>query len=156
VEQLQGAALPASVLETQVMPARIPGYDSSRLDALTSSGAVIWVGRESLGQHDGRIALYTAEHASLLLDSRSPAEHGPQEETHNAIREHLAARGASFFPQILQATGGFPAETLAALWDLVWAGEVTNDTLQPLRAFMHPRRTSARPIREARRPAMID
>ena len=42
------------------------------------------------------------------------------------------------FRQIQAATGGFFRETLAALWDLVWAGEVTNDTLRPVRAVVRP------------------
>jgi ATP-dependent Lhr-like helicase len=140
VEQLQGAAIPASVLESQVLPTRLRDYDSRELDALTASGAVIWTGRESLGQHDGRIALYTSEHAALLLNDRATSSGEKADTTvHHAIRDHLASRGASFFAQILQATQGFPTDTLEALWDLVWSGEVTNDTLQPLRAFMHPR-----------------
>ncbi len=140
VEQLQGAAIPASVLESQVLAARLPNYDPREIDALTASGAVIWTGRESLGQHDGRIALYTSEHAALLMSDRSASAETPDGVVHQAIRDHLTSRGASFFAQILQATQGFPSETLDALWDLVWSGEVTNDTLQPLRAFMHPRR----------------
>ncbi|HEX5324761.1 MAG TPA: DEAD/DEAH box helicase, partial [Capsulimonadaceae bacterium] len=135
IEQLQGASLPASVLETEVLPSRLPEYRPSDLDALTASGIVLWVGREPLGQHDGRISLYLAEHAPLLLPSREGAEL-PAGELHLKIREHLAARGASFFPQIVQACGGFPPDVLEALWDLVWSGEITNDMLQPLRAFL--------------------
>ena len=62
----------------------------------------------------------------------------PVDDLQGAIREVLAVRGASFFPQILTAVGGFPAAVLESLWDLVWAGEVTNDTLQPLRALVRP------------------
>src|SRR5262249_18312034 len=66
--------------------------------------------------------------------------------------EHLAARGASFFPQLLQACGGgFYREVLDALWDLVWAGEVTNDTLHPLRAYLNPRLGSRRRTEDGRR-----
>jgi ATP-dependent Lhr-like helicase len=68
------------------------------------------------------------------------------------IRQHLQRRGASFFPQILQAVGGFPAEVLSALWDLVWRGEVTNDTLGPLRALLAP--SSSRTADAARRRAL--
>ena len=46
--------------------------------------------------------------------------------------EFLRTQGASFFPALQQAAGaGFFGETLDALWELVWAGLVTNDTLQP-------------------------
>jgi ATP-dependent Lhr-like helicase len=148
VEQLQGAEFPASVLETQILPDRLGKYEPHELDALTASGSVLWVGREPLGQRDGRVSLYLAEHAALLLP---PHEGGPSEPIHQRLREHLAARGASFFPQLQQAAGGgFYQEVLDALWDLVWAGEVTNDTLQPLRAFLDPRRGSSRAAQRGR------
>jgi ATP-dependent Lhr-like helicase len=143
IEQLQGAAIPASELETRVLPARIEGYDSHDLDLLTASGAVIWTGVEPIGEHDGRVALFLTEHAGLLLNRRSPAP--PDGPLHRRIRDHLAQRGASFFAQLLQACGGgLQQEVIDALWDLVWSGEVTNDTLQPLRAFAAPKRTTKR------------
>jgi ATP-dependent Lhr-like helicase len=163
IAQIQGVAIPASVLETQVLPARVEGYHPRDLDLLMSSGAVIWTGCEPLGLHDGRVALYLTEDAEFLMSpptssqsprdavagrtaeghlasglisEDSPAQQRPSTSLHDRIRRHLATRGASFFPQIQQATGGFPPEVLEALWDLVWAGEVTNDTLQPLRAVV--------------------
>src|SRR5512137_1020715 len=137
VENLEGAAIPASVLETQVLPARVADYRPEVLDELTSAGAVLWVGREPLGPSDGRVSLYRADHATLLLPCA--AQTRPEGELHAKIREHLASRGACFFPQIQAAAGGFFRETLEALWDLVWAGEVTNDTLRPLRALVRTR-----------------
>ncbi|MFN3649236.1 MAG: DEAD/DEAH box helicase [Armatimonadota bacterium] len=138
IEQLQGTSIPASDLETRVLPARLERYDSHELDMLTASGTVLWVGAGSLGERDGRLGLYLTEHAPLLLPARTDA---PDHELHHLIREHLRTRGASFFAQLLQACGGkFQPEVTAALWDLVWAGEVTNDTLQPLRAYGSPRR----------------
>jgi len=137
VEQLQGAAIVASELESRVLPARVAEYDPRELDALLSSGAVVWYGQGSLGPGDGRVALALAEHAPLL---RSEPESRPTGEVHDRIREQLRTRGASFFPQILGATGGgFAPDTLDALWDLVWSGEATNDTLAPLRGFLAPR-----------------
>jgi ATP-dependent Lhr-like helicase len=137
VECLEGVAIPASVLESYVLPARVAEYRPEMLDEVTSSGAVIWVGREPLGPSDGRVTLYRTNHAALLLPPKGDA--GPDSPLHQKIREHLASRGASFFPQIQAATGGFFRETLEALWDLVWAGEVTNDTMRPLRALVRPR-----------------
>ena len=119
-----------------MLPARVPDYRPEMLDEVTSSGAVVWVGREPLGPHDGRVSLYRADRAGLLLPPRGGAI--PEGPVHAKIREHLISRGASFFPQIQAATGGFFRETLAALWDLVWAGEVTNDTLRPVRAVVRP------------------
>jgi ATP-dependent Lhr-like helicase len=138
IENLEGAAVPVSALEAHVLPARVGDYRAELLDELTSSGAVLWVGREPLGPSDGRVSLYRADHVALLLPQTAPAA-APDSPLHQTIREHLTARGASFFPQIQAATGGFFRETLEALWDLVWAGEVTNDTLRPLRALIRPR-----------------
>jgi len=137
VENLEGAAIPASVLEAQVLPARVGDYRPEMLDELTSSGAVLWVGREPLGPSDGRVSLYRAEQVAFLIPPSGPGR--PDDELHRKIREQLTSRGACFFPQIQAAMGGFFRQTLEALWDLVWAGEVTNDTLRPLRALVRTR-----------------
>ena len=136
IELLQSAAVPASVLESEILPARIGEYRPELLDDLLASGSVLWVGREPLGTSDGRVSLYRADQVELLV---APTPNGPVGPLHDKIRDHLAQRGASFFPQILAATGGFFRDALDALWDLVWAGEVTNDTLRPLRAFLRQR-----------------
>jgi ATP-dependent Lhr-like helicase len=71
-----------------------------------------------------------------LLLAPSDAER-PEGPLHDAIRRHLADRGASFFADLYVAAEGGPQEpVLDALWDLVWAGEVTNDTMAPLRALL--------------------
>jgi ATP-dependent helicase Lhr and Lhr-like helicase len=147
VEQLQGAAIPASILETDVLPSRVAGYRGSDLDALCASGDVVWTGAGGIGGDDGRVALFFRS-ALPLLASPAP-DQPPSGPIHEAIRQRLATRGASFWPDLVEAAGTAEQETvLAALWDLVWAGEVTNDTLAPLRAVLgrRPRaRASGRP-----------
>jgi ATP-dependent Lhr-like helicase len=137
VELLQGVALPASVLEREILPARVKEYQRGDLDALIAAGEVLWVGVERFGRRDGRIALYTAQNFARLLPSaelRPPVE---LSELAQKLLEFLRTQGASFFPALQQAAGaGFFGETLDALWELVWAGLVTNDTLQPLRALV--------------------
>jgi len=134
VGRLQGAAVPASILEPDVLGSRLD-YSPDLLDALTASGEVVWVGRGTLGGRDGRLALYRRDRVPLL-HWPSGAE-APSGEIHDRIRERLTGRGASFFRDLYEAAGGGdPEEVLAAIWDLVWAGEVTNDTLAPLRAFL--------------------
>ena len=146
VEQLQGAVVPASVLERDVMLARIPGYRPADLDAPCAAGEVVWVGIAPLGERDGKVALFLAEDLWLL---HSPRADKPKGEVHDRLREHLARHGASFFADLHQAAGGGLVQpVLEALWDLVWAGEVTNDTLGALRAFARGpgrRRRLARP-----------
>src|SRR3989449_5821159 len=150
IAKLEGAFVPASDLETRILPARVAKYDPRDLDALLGSGAVMWMGGGALGPKDGRIALFLAEHFSLL---RAMQETRPDRPIHDRLRDVLRARGASFFPQLLAAArGGFAPELGDALWDLVWAGEGTNDAFHAVRALLAPVRRS-RPSASAR-PAM--
>jgi ATP-dependent Lhr-like helicase len=147
--QLQGAPLTASALELDVLPARLRGYSPSHLDALCTSGDVVWVGSGAIGAADGRVRLYFRDQVRLLLLGGDDLDR-PSGPIHDNLRDHLAARGASFWAELRGAdTSSTEAELLAALWDLVWAGEVTNDSLAPLRALVagKPRRTApkARP-----------
>ncbi|PWT80136.1 MAG: DEAD/DEAH box helicase [Blastocatellia bacterium] len=166
IEQLQGAPIPASILETEILPARVQGYDSADLDTIAAAGEVAWVGVESLGERDGRVALYLADHLARLVPplevrlkpantttSRfvrvgklQPERDGAQERAHQTDRdlsdretqivEYLRRHGASFFGPLHEAIGGgYPAETVDAIWNLVWSGLLTNDTFHALRAF---------------------
>ncbi|MBI3752254.1 MAG: DEAD/DEAH box helicase [Chloroflexi bacterium] len=151
VDQLAGVPIPASVLERDVLPARVPGYQPRLLDELGSLGEVAWVGRGSLGRDDGRILLYRPGREAILPAGPAAEVERPAGPRHEAIRAHLAARGASFYRAVHGAAGGGPdREVLDALWDLVWAGEVTNDTFAPLRALRWKR--PARPGSAARLP----
>jgi ATP-dependent Lhr-like helicase len=151
IEQLQGTPLAASILETEIMPARIEGYDPSDLDSLAAAGEVIWVGVEPLGDRDGRIALYLADQLPKLIPPNvrlKPNATGDVAPRESAILDHLRAHGASFFGPLHQAAGGgYPTEAVSTLWDLVWRGLITNDTFQVLRALTEARA----PRRRARR-----
>ena len=141
VEQLQGLPLPASDWEQAVLAVRVEGYRPADLDQLCAAGEVVWRGIESLGSHDGRVALYLADHAASLAPLPAVVD-DPQEQQ---ILRLLQERGASFFEDIVRCVGGFRNDVLAALWRLVWNGHLTNDTLAPLRAVAKPRgRGSAR------------
>jgi ATP-dependent Lhr-like helicase len=155
IEQIQGVPVPISDLESRLLPARIDGYDPRDLDALTTSGTALWVGCGALGQTDGRIALYLTGTQGVLPPDPLPKGKGSQ--LRDVIRDYLSARGASFFAQIVQACEGTATgAVLDALWELVWSGEVTNDTLQPLRARLQPGRPAraARPAARAGRRRM--
>src|SRR5207302_608114 len=152
VFQLQGCAIPVSALERDVLAVRMRDYRPQLLDQLVSMGDVVWAGRGSLGASDGRVALYLRSDAARLL--RAPAEL-PCDEVHQRLREHLQNRGASFFRDLYYAGGlGDEDAVLDALWDMVWAGEVTNDTLAPLRMLgPRTRRHSRRPLMRLGPPA---
>ncbi len=135
IESLQGAPLPASLLETAILPARLGNYSPNDLDTLMAAGEIVWCGVDALGEHDGRIALYLADRLNTLFMSRPILEPlSPKEE---ALLEQLRKGGATFFAQLHEAIGGgYPGESLDALWGLVWRGMVTNDTFHPLRAYI--------------------
>ena len=136
VETLQGADLIASDLEREILPARVAGYQPADLDALLASGELVWIGREPLGNRDGRISLYLAEflQAPTAEDSKKDLS-----ERAERILQFLLQSGASFQQTIHQAVGGgFPNETTDAIWELVWAGLITNDTYRPIRGLFYP------------------
>jgi ATP-dependent Lhr-like helicase len=135
IESLQGAPLPASLLEASILPARIADYSSAGLDTLIAAGEVAWAGVEPLGERDGRIALFLADKLPLLAQQRPLAE--PLSEREEKLLAVLESTGASFFDPLHQAVGGgYPGESIEALWSLVWRGLVTNDSLHALRAYI--------------------
>jgi len=140
IRQLRGAPIPASILESDILPDRSA---SGGLDSLLATGELVWVGREPLGRRDGKLAFYPRDQVPLLLGAGS--NDPPQGPIHEVIRRWLSSNGASFFADLYHAAGGGnPDDVLEALWDLVWAGEVTNDTLAPVRAFISGRSSSRR------------
>ncbi len=144
---LQGLALPAEVWERDVLPRRTGAYSPTWLDQLCASGEVVWVGAGALGRNSGRVALYFREDAEAIGPPPRPrGEAGPPElPEHAAVRERIAA-APCFFTDLLAELPLSPEQIQEALWDLVWAGEVTNDAWAPLRA---PRLTLARAQRAA-------
>jgi ATP-dependent Lhr-like helicase len=143
ITQLQGMTVALSVLERDILPARM-GYDGRVLDELIAAGEVVWQGRGAVGRDDGRIALFLRGDVAALS---TPASDPPRSDLHDALRERLRTRGAAFVRDLLDACGGIPIdEVVDGLYDLVWAGEVTNDTLQPLRFLGPVRRHPRRPL----------
>jgi ATP-dependent helicase Lhr and Lhr-like helicase len=123
---LQGLALPVSLWESELLPSRVPGFQPSLLDALCASGEVVWVGAGL-----DRVACYFRDDAPLLGPPAAPDPlDGP---AHVAIRTALAT-SAEFWVDLVAATGFDQADLLSALWELVWNGEVTNDSWAPLRS----------------------
>jgi ATP-dependent Lhr-like helicase len=140
---LQGLPLPADVWERDVLPRRVGAYSPAWTDQLCASGELVWVGAGALGRNSGRVALYFRDDAAALGPPPLKGE-PPASQAHAAIRERLAA-GACFFTDLLVDLDLAPEVLQESLWDLVWAGEVTNDAFAPLRA---PRLTLARAQRQ--------
>jgi ATP-dependent helicase Lhr and Lhr-like helicase len=148
ITQLEGYPIPASILERDVLPARVAGYVPRLLDELGAAGEVVWIGRGPIGRDDGRLAIFRREQAELLASAGAfePGDR-PAGPLHHAIRQQLERRGATFFGplRINVRDARTDDELLDALWDLVWSGEVTNDTLAPVRALSLPRSRSRSP-----------
>ena len=135
IENLQGAPLPASLLETSILLARVADYAPTGLDTLIAAGEVAWAGVEPLGERDGRVALFLADKLPLLAQQRPMIE--PLTEREEKLLAVLESTGASFFDPLHQAVGGgYPGESIDALWSLVWRGLITNDSLHALRAYI--------------------
>jgi ATP-dependent Lhr-like helicase len=138
---LQALPLPVGLWESDVLPRRVPEYRPELLDQLCATGEVVWIGAGL-----DRVAVYFREDAAALgrPSAAAPAEGEP----HDRIRSALT-RSAEFWLDLVAVAGLESEELLPALWDLVWAGEVTNDAWQPLRA---PRRYGVpKPERRPRR-----
>jgi ATP-dependent Lhr-like helicase len=173
IENLQGAPLPASILETEILPARLVGYKPADLDTLIAAGEVIWVGLDPIGERDGRIGIYLAEKLYALWPTVPVAteERISRDESGNIIPasmressketqivEYLKTHGASFFQDLHDGVGGgYPGETLEGLWNLVWKGLLTNDGLAALRAYcQRPSSSSSRkPVRRVNQQAVF-
>ena len=154
VESLQGAPVAASILERDMLPARIEGYEPEHLDTLLAAGEVTWVGVEPLGDRDGRVALYLTDHLARLWRPSAPDAIAKGDERAAAIVTFLRAQGASYFAAVHEAAGGgYPRETVDALWDLAWRGVVSNDSLQPLRAYVTGHAADKEDRRKHRPPA---
>jgi ATP-dependent Lhr-like helicase len=142
---IQALALPAEAWERDVLPRRVGAYSPTWMDQLCAAGEVVWIGAGAIGRHSGRVALYFRDDLPLLgmPPSRGSAA-APDTDAHELIRVRLAA-GACFFTDLLVDVELSPEELQESLWDLAWAGEVTNDAFAPLRA---PRLTLARAQRD--------
>ncbi|GFJ77893.1 hypothetical protein Phou_020730 [Phytohabitans houttuyneae] len=159
VEQLQGAAVPASALERLVLPGRVADYSPAYLDELCSSGEVLWAGSGAIAGGDGWVTLAYADVAPLLLPP--PDESLALTPLHQGVLDALADGQALFFRALSDRVGSTDdADLSAAVWDLVWAGWLTNDTLAPLRTLLgggggaHRAKPSA-PRTRYRRPGRV-
>ncbi|HEU5270325.1 MAG TPA: DEAD/DEAH box helicase, partial [Jatrophihabitans sp.] len=155
IEQLAGVPLPASALETLVLPARVADYSPSQLDELTTAGEVLWAGAGTLAGNDGWLTLVPADAAELLLPPRTDLE---LSDLHQAILATLSDGQALFLRGIVDRISGYyappdasaeqpagrpaDADITQAIWDLVFSGWLTNDTLAPVRSRLSGGRTA--------------
>ncbi|NMM84112.1 ATP-dependent helicase [Rhodococcus sp. SRB_17] len=164
IDQLAGVPIPASALESLILPRRITDYSPAMLDELTSTGEVLWSGSGAISSKDGWIVLHPADLAPVTLN---PPADTDVSDLQRQVLDLLAGGGAYFFRHIADALESTDDGALTtALWELVWLGHIGNDTLAPLRALLSdttrtttshriPRRVPrARPYRGMMRPAV--
>ena len=143
IGQIQGIPIPASVLERDVLAARVRNYSPRLLDELLAAGEVLWVGAGTLGRDDGRVVLAQRDQAALLLPRLGYGPSALGAPSSSSARRRASCTiicapcwrraGACFFRE-LGRPGFSDLEVVEALWDLVWAGEVTGDGFAALRA----------------------
>ncbi|MBL1285881.1 DEAD/DEAH box helicase [Streptomyces sp. NPDC057067] len=154
IEQLQGAPVPASALEKLILPSRVAGYTPAMLDELTTTGEVVWAGAGALPGKDGWLSVYLADSAPLLLPPPLPLE---ETALHESVLTVLSGGYGMFFRQIADQVRATThpdctdPQLADALWDLVWSGRLTNDTLAPLRSLLGSGRTAGSTAHRARR-----
>ncbi len=148
--QLEGVPLSWRNLVGHVLPARVPGFRVEMLDRLAASGEMLWVGDGRLGSRDGRVKIYRRERFQVLARGRGssqPSEEWPAAAPHGAVLDRLVARGACFTFDLVGGVVGDgdwgETEVEAAIWDLVWAGRITNDTFLPLASLGKRKRSAA-------------
>lgn len=142
IEQLQGASIPLSALDSLVLPARVRDYESTLLDELTNAGEVTWMGVGALPRGDGWVALAPTAAATTVF--AAPNVDAITAE-HHAVLDVLTGGGAWFFRDLSARLELPDKELTRLLHDLVWAGFVTNDSLAPMRAALSGTRTVRAP-----------
>lgn len=154
IEQLQGAPVPASALEKLILPSRVAGYTPALLDELTTTGEVVWAGAGALPGKDGWLSLYPADNAPLLMPPPQPLE---QTALHESVLTALLGGYGLFFRQIADQVRSTThpdctdPQLAEVLWDLLWSGRLTNDTLAPLRSLLGSGRTAGSTAHRAKR-----
>jgi len=170
LRQLEGFEVPANAWERQVLSRRIADYDPKWLDQLCLTGAVGW-GRlsphpatlESSNEDQPNrrrviptsvapITFFIREESDWMAPHASLKDAQGLSPVANQIFELLRLRGASFFADIVRATGKLKAEIETGLWELVAAGLVTADGFDNLRALIDPKRRAGQGHGKSARP----
>ncbi len=154
IDQLAGVALPASEWLTSVLVDRVGGHAGQTIDALLAGGDVRWWGRSPLSGGDGLVCLAPADRVFDLLPAPSDTLSDPA----RRVLDVLVDGGALFFRDVADRVGvaaqgselSSDGALLDVLWELVWAGHITNDGWACLRARVSSTRPSA-PRRSTRR-----
>ena len=152
IEHLQGAPMPATIFESEMLANRVEGYNPSDLDALARPARSSGRGVEPIGDRDGRLALYLTDHLSRLRVMPASVDLDTREK---AIVAHLESEGASFFAAVLEAAGGgYPAKPSTRSG--TWSGKGSLQTTRSMPCaptLAHPNARARRSLLGARSAA---
>jgi ATP-dependent Lhr-like helicase len=148
VALLEGFEAPAGAWETELLPARITGYEPTWLDDLCLAGRIAWA-RLTPGSARGRervaspvrttpITLLPRRHAQLWTSLAGSSDEAVPSGRAQTLLDCLRTNGASFFEELADATGLLRPQVEEALGELVALGLVTSDSFGGLRALLVP------------------
>ncbi|MDE1885512.1 MAG: DEAD/DEAH box helicase [Xanthomonadaceae bacterium] len=166
--QLEGFEAPAAAWESEILPARVAGYEISWLDDLCTAGRVVWSRlrpRASAGSEHGSgpvratpIVLLQRRSLAPWNSLRSSADDSMPASSSRAqtVADFLRNHGASFFDELLAGTHLLHIELEEALAELVAAGHINSDSFAGLRALLVPQSKRPSPSRRrGRRTALL-
>ncbi len=150
VEQLQGFEAAAMAWESEILRARMQGYDPDWLEDLCRSGRVVWARRTPPKTNGAERVVGPVRSTPITLVPRRDLRHWQAVAATNeaeavapssraqAVADYLAQHGASFFEEITSGTGLLKSEAEDALGELVALGRVLADSFSGLRALLLP------------------
>ncbi|HWA12988.1 MAG TPA: DEAD/DEAH box helicase [Burkholderiales bacterium] len=179
VSQLEGFEAAAAAWETEILPARVGGYEPDWLDDLCRAGRVVWTRLDVPAFDPDRargpspvrstpVTLIGRRSLPVWMTLAKVAKEPPNLSTRaQAVCDYLAEHGASFFDDIADGLDQPRTFIEDALRELTAAGVVNSDGFSGLRALLIPaerrkpvgggrrRRTAAFGVEDAGRWALI-
>jgi ATP-dependent Lhr-like helicase len=149
---LEGFEAPAGAWETEILPARIADYEPNWLDDHCLAGRIAWARlTPSNGNGKDRAASPVRTTPIALLERRrvmpwmalagtsKTGGNAPQPSSRaQTVLDVLKAQGASFFDEVVEASGMLRPQVEEALGELVSLGIVNSDSFGGLRALLVP------------------
>jgi ATP-dependent Lhr-like helicase len=164
LDLLEGFEAPAGSWETEILPARVEGYEPVWLDAQCISGRSTWARLTPPMNGNGRARPATAVRTTpiALLDRRWLPQWLSLSQTSVAVPspraqlllDGLQTHGALFFEELGEASHLLRPQVEEALAELVALGRVTSDSFAGLRALLVPS-SRRQPIAGAKRRGRI-
>jgi ATP-dependent helicase Lhr and Lhr-like helicase len=150
IRQLEGFEAPAGAWETEILPARLTGYEPSWLDDQCLAGRIAWArlrprsvrsggnGRNVTPVRTTPVTLLARRYASLWASLSATADAGQLSSRAQTVIDYIRQYGASFFDELVEGTGLLRPQLEEALAELVASGLVSSDSFAGLRALLVP------------------